>query len=104
MQALRFLLSRWVLSFVGIAILAVLVWLFGPLIPSFESWVPRLAIVIGLLLTWATSNLSLDLASPAPRAEARKRRRREGCPRRSMTAQAKKRPRFGNGCPRPWRC
>ena len=61
MQALRFLLSRWVLSFVGIAILAVLVWLFGPLIPSFESWVPRLAIVIGLLLTWATSNLSLDL-------------------------------------------
>ena len=46
MQALRFLLSRWVLSFVGIAILAVLVWLFGPLIPSFESWVPRLAVVI----------------------------------------------------------
>ena len=37
MQALRFLLSRWVLSFVGIAILAVLVWLFGPLIPSFEA-------------------------------------------------------------------
>ena len=61
MQALRFLLSRWVLSFVGIAILAVLVWLFGPLIPSFESWVPRLAVVIGLLLIWATSNLSLDL-------------------------------------------
>ena len=61
MQALRFLLSRWVLSFVGIAILALLVWLFGPLIPSFESWVPRLAVVIGLLLTWATSNLSLDL-------------------------------------------
>ncbi len=61
MQALRFLLSRWMLSFVGIAILALLVWLFGPLIPSFGSWVPRLAFVIGLLLTWATSNLSLDL-------------------------------------------
>ena len=61
MQALQFLLSRWVLSFVGIAILAVLVWLFGPLIPSFEGWVPRLAVVIGLLLIWATSNLSLDL-------------------------------------------
>ena len=29
---LRFLLSRWVLSFVGVAILAVLVWLFGPLV------------------------------------------------------------------------
>ena len=61
MQALRFLLSRWVLSFVGIAILAALVWLFGPLLPSFEDWVPRLAVVIGLLLVWATSNLSLDL-------------------------------------------
>jgi type VI secretion system protein ImpL len=61
MQALRFLLSRWVLSFVGIAILAVLVWLFGPLLPSFEDWVPRLSVVIGLLLVWATSNLSLDL-------------------------------------------
>jgi type VI secretion system protein ImpL len=61
MQALRFLLSRWVLSFVGIAILALLVWLFGPLLPSFESWVPRLAVVVGLLLTWATSNLLLDL-------------------------------------------
>jgi type VI secretion system protein ImpL len=61
MQALRFLLSRWVLSFVGIAILALLVWLFGPLLPSFEDWVPRLAVVVGLLLTWATSNLLLDL-------------------------------------------
>ncbi len=61
MQALRFLLSRWVLSFVGIVILAVLVWLFGPVIPSFENWVPRLAVVVGLLLTWATANLSLDL-------------------------------------------
>jgi type VI secretion system protein ImpL len=61
MQVLRFLLSRWVLSFVGIAILAVLVWLFGPLIPSLESWVPRLAVVVGLLLVWATSNLLLDL-------------------------------------------
>jgi type VI secretion system protein ImpL len=61
MQALRFLLSRWVLSFVGIAILAALVWLFGPLLPAFEDWVPRLSVVIGLLLVWATSNLSLDL-------------------------------------------
>jgi type VI secretion system protein ImpL len=62
MQAvLRFLLSRWVLSFIGIAILAALVWLFGPLLSSFEDWVPRLAVVIGLLLVWATSNLSLDL-------------------------------------------
>ena len=61
MKALRFLLSRWVLSFVGIAILAALAWLFGPLIPAFESWVPRLAVVVGLLLVWATSNLLLDL-------------------------------------------
>src|SRR5258708_18055930 len=61
MQVMRFLLSRWLLSCVGIAILAVLVWLFGALIPSFESWAPRLAVVVGLLLVWATSNLLLDL-------------------------------------------
>lgn len=103
MQALRFLLSRWVLSFVGIAILAALVWLFGPLLPSFEDWVPRLAVVIGLLLVWATSNLSLDLFH-------RRRERKlesgvaEKTPRRPMTAPERKRRRSGSGCPRPWPC
>ncbi|MBV8187051.1 MAG: type VI secretion system membrane subunit TssM, partial [Alphaproteobacteria bacterium] len=58
---LRILLSRWVLSFVGVAILAVLVWLFGPLVPFLEGWVAQLAVVLALLLAWAVTNLVLDL-------------------------------------------
>jgi type VI secretion system protein ImpL len=61
MQVIRFLLSRWALSFVGVLILAALVWSFGPLLPFFEEWVPRLAVVVGLLLIWAASNVTLDL-------------------------------------------
>lgn len=61
MKVLRILTSRWVLSFVGVAILAALVWLFGPLLEFLEGWLPRLAIVVGLLLIWAVSNLVLDL-------------------------------------------
>ena len=67
MQALRILASRWVVSFAGIAILALLVWFFGPLLEPLEGWVPRLAIVLALLLVWGISNLLLDL----------RRRRRE---------------------------
>ena len=51
MKALRFLASRWVLSFVGVAILALLVWFFGPLLPLLEGWVPRLAVVAEDLLS-----------------------------------------------------
>jgi type VI secretion system protein ImpL len=62
MQAvLRFLGSRWVLSFVGVAILALLVWFFGPLVEFLEGWVARLAIVLALLVIWAGTNLILDL-------------------------------------------
>src|SRR5215470_2069692 len=62
MQAvLRFLGSRWVLSFVGVAILALLVWFFGPLVEFLEGWVARLAIVLALLVIWAITNLILDL-------------------------------------------
>ena len=50
MKVMRFLLSRWVLSFVGIVILAALVWFFGPLVEMLEGWVPRTAIVVGLVL------------------------------------------------------
>ena len=58
---LRFLVSRWVLSFVGVAILAALVWLFGPLLEPLEGWIPRAAIIAGLVLLWAVVNLALDL-------------------------------------------
>jgi type VI secretion system protein ImpL len=59
--ALRILTSRWLLSFVGVAILALLVWFFGPLIELFEGWLPRLVVVLVLLLVWVASNLVLDL-------------------------------------------
>ncbi|HEY0419214.1 MAG TPA: type VI secretion system membrane subunit TssM, partial [Acetobacteraceae bacterium] len=49
---LRFLGSRWFLSLVGVAILAVLVWLFGPLLAAFENWLPRAIVVAVLLLGW----------------------------------------------------
>ena len=45
MKALRFLASRWVLSFVGVVILALLVWFFGPLLPLLEGWVARLVVI-----------------------------------------------------------
>src|SRR5882724_8528851 len=61
MQALRILTSRWVLSFVGVAILALLVWFFGPLIEFFEGWLPRLVVGLVMLLVWGISNLLLDL-------------------------------------------
>lgn len=61
MQAtLRFLTSRWVLSLVGTAILALLVWFFAPLAEALEGWLPRLAIVLALLAVWLVSNLLLD--------------------------------------------
>jgi type VI secretion system protein ImpL len=60
-SVLRLLASRWVLSFVGIAILGVLVWLFGPLLEPFEGWPTRLAIVLALVLLWLGTNLALDL-------------------------------------------
>jgi type VI secretion system protein ImpL len=57
---LRLLRSRWSLSLLGIVLLAVLVWLFGPLLPPLEGWVARLAIVLLLLVLWAGVNLVLD--------------------------------------------
>ena len=60
MIIVRFLLSRWVLSFVGVAILGLLVWLFAPLLESFEGWLPRLIVVLVLALIWAATNLLLD--------------------------------------------
>ena len=58
---LEFLLSRWFLSFVGTALLGVLVWFFGPLVSLLESWVVRLVIVVLMFVVWAAVNLLLDL-------------------------------------------
>ena len=42
--------SRWCISFIGIALLAGLVWFFAPLLPGFEDWPPALAVIVALLL------------------------------------------------------
>lgn len=57
------LASRWLLSFVGTAILALLAWFFAPLVPVLEGWLPRLAIVLALLAVWLVANLVMELAS-----------------------------------------
>ena len=77
--ALQLLISRWSLSLVGTAILALLVWFFAPLVEALEGWLPRLAIVLALLSVWLASNLLLDIL----------RRRRE---RRLEAGVAERRP------------
>ncbi len=59
--------SRWLLSFIGTALLALVVWFFGPLLDALEPVTPRLAIVLAMLLVWAAVNFLLD----------RRRRRRD---------------------------
>ncbi len=44
---LRFLGSRWFLSFIGVALLGVLVWLFGPFLSFLEAWIPRAIVIVG---------------------------------------------------------
>lgn len=60
MKALRLLASRWVLSAVGVIIVALLVWFFGPLLPLLESSTARLAVVLGLLVVFAAVSQILD--------------------------------------------
>jgi type VI secretion system protein ImpL len=55
-----FLLSRWVLSFVGVAILAALLWFFGPFLPALAALVIRLVLIMVLLAIWLGANLWLD--------------------------------------------
>ena len=57
---LRVLGSRWFLSFVGVVLLALLIWWFGPFLSFMESWIVR-GIIIGVtLLIWLGANLLLD--------------------------------------------
>ena len=56
----RVLRSRWLWSGIGALLIAVLVWLFGPLLAALESLWPRLAIMLALALVWAGGNLLLD--------------------------------------------
>ncbi len=57
---LAFLVARWVLSFVGTALLAALLWFFGPFLEALESSVVRLAVIVPMFAVWAGVNLLLD--------------------------------------------
>ncbi|HUB45724.1 MAG TPA: type VI secretion system membrane subunit TssM [Acetobacteraceae bacterium] len=54
------MLMRWLLSFVGVALLALLLWWFGPFLSFLESWIVRVAIIVVMLLIWAGANFWLD--------------------------------------------
>ncbi len=57
---MRRLLSRWPISLLGAALLAGLVWVFGPLWPPLEPVLPRVIAVQTLLVAWAVLNALLD--------------------------------------------
>jgi type VI secretion system protein ImpL len=57
---LRFLGSRWFLSFIGVVLLGVLVWLFGPFLSFLESWITRAAVIAVMALIWGGVNFWLD--------------------------------------------
>jgi type VI secretion system protein ImpL len=56
----RFLFSRWTLSFLGVVLLAALIWFLGPLIDALDSIIVRAAIIGVLVLIWALTNFLLD--------------------------------------------
>ncbi|MCC6716965.1 MAG: type VI secretion system membrane subunit TssM [Acetobacteraceae bacterium] len=49
---IAFLSSRWFLTGIGAALLAVLVWFLGPLLSLLEDWPVRLGIVLAIALVW----------------------------------------------------
>jgi len=57
---MRFLLSRWLLSFIGVALLSLLLWWFGPFLAFLESWIVRAAIIAVMALIWLGVNFWLD--------------------------------------------
>ena len=52
---------RWIVTLVGVQMLAGVVWVLGPLLPQLEPQTMRLAAVGGILLLWLCLNLVLDL-------------------------------------------
>jgi type VI secretion system protein ImpL len=55
--ALSFLLSRWVVTFIGTTLLALLLWFFGPFLSFLEDWGSRLVIVVVMFALWLGLNL-----------------------------------------------
>jgi type VI secretion system protein ImpL len=55
------ILSRWFVTFIGTALLALLIWFFGPFLPVLEDWYIRRAIVIAMFTLWSGFNLILTI-------------------------------------------
>jgi type VI secretion system protein ImpL len=52
---------RWIITLVGVQMLAGVIWVLGPLVPELEPDVMRLAAIGGIVLLWLVFNLALDL-------------------------------------------
>jgi len=57
---LAFLVARWVLTFIGTALLAALLWFFGPFLAALEDWAVRLVLIVLMFAVWAGLNLLFD--------------------------------------------
>src|SRR3984957_20194300 len=57
---LRFLGSRWFLTFIGVLLVGLLIWFFGPFLAFLESWVPRAIIIAVMVVIWLGVNFWLD--------------------------------------------
>ena len=79
----KILFSRWTMSAIGIALLGILVWVFAPLIAELEPWLPRAAIVVGLIAAWAIVNFLIDR-----RGKAQDRALAEGVAQADSSAEA----------------
>jgi type VI secretion system protein ImpL len=73
---LPLVLGRWGMGFIGVILLALTLWNYGPLWPPLSSPYARIAVVIILLLVWAGPNLWID----------RRRRKREKALTEGVTA------------------
>ncbi len=57
---LRFFGSRWFLTFIGVLLIGLLIWFFGPFLSFLEPWLPRAIIIAVMVLIWAGVNFWLD--------------------------------------------
>jgi type VI secretion system protein ImpL len=57
---LRFFGSRWFLTFIGVLLVGLLIWFFGPFLAFLESWITRAIIIAVMVLIWALVNFLLD--------------------------------------------
>ncbi len=57
---LAFLVARWVLTFIGTALLAAILWVFGPFLAALEGLTVRLVLIVVMFTVWAGLNLFVD--------------------------------------------